>query len=286
MNRRRPRVILIVLLTVLLAAAMVITVMPSSSRTKLASFFGRVYDPVADFIRTGCRRVGDYFGAIGENRRLAGEITSLQEENAQLRQDLMQYRRKAESFDLLKDNLNLKTEFDRYTIVGGEVLNRSVGPMFDLFRINLGNEDGIMTSSDRSYPVLDHRRCLVGRIQSAERRTSRVLPLTHEAFAVSATIQGRTGIPFRVRGDLKYRDKGLCIADNFSPGTPVRIGDVVITSGAGGLFAEGIVIGEIIDVTRSPETQTISCVIKPTSVGENLRYVFVLTEKKEGTDRP
>lgn len=278
MKRRAPRIVIIVLVAVAILATMILTALPGSTRTVISDFFGRVFDPLTSLFQTSIESVGDFFSAVSENKDLKEEIIELEKENSDLRQEVRINEEKVKAYDELEDALNLKSRFKDYEIVGGIVINRSIGPMFDLFRINLGREDGLWVTGDRSYPVLDSQHALVGRLYSSELGSSRVVPLLHEGFSISSTISDSSGNNFRVRGSVEYKDRGLCLADQIAEGTPLRIGDLVVSSGDGGLYPEGIEIGTVVEIFTDSQSNTLQALIEPNSQLEKLNYVFVLID--------
>ncbi|MDD2427777.1 MAG: rod shape-determining protein MreC [Eubacteriales bacterium] len=278
MKRKGPRIIIIVLVTVAILATMILTALPGSTRTVIADYFGRIFDPLTSFFQTSVASVGDFFTAVSENKELKHDIAELEKENARLRQEVRTNEEKVKAYDELEEALNLKSRFEDYEIIGGIVINRSIGPMFDLFRINLGREDGIWVTSDRSYPVLDSQHNMVGRLYSSELGSSRVVPLLHEGFSVSSKVPGSAGSNFRVRGSVEYKDQGLCLADQILEGTPLRVGDQVVSTGDGGLYPEGIAIGTVVDIFTDSQSNALQALIEPYSKLEELNYVFVLVD--------
>ena len=278
MKRKAPRIFIIVLVTVAILATMILTALPGSTRTIIADYFGRVFDPVVSFFQAGAKAVGNFFSAVSENGELKDEIAKLEMENSDLRQEIRVNEEKVKAYDELEDALNLKSRFKDYEIVGGKVINRSIGPMFDLFRINLGREDGIWVTSDRSYPVLDSQHNLVGRLYSSELGSSRVLPLLHEGFSISSKVSASAGNNFRVRGSVEYKNRRLCLADQIPEGTPVRVGDLIVSSGDGGLYPEGIEIGRVVEIINDSRSNAMQALIEPSSQLEELNYIFVLID--------
>jgi rod shape-determining protein MreC len=278
MKRKAPRIFIIVLVTVAILATMILTALPGSTRTIIADYFGRVFDPLVSFAQAGAKSAGNFFSAVSENRELKDEIAKLEIENSDLRQEIRVNEEKVKAYDELEDALNLKSRFKDYEIVGGKVINRSIGPMFDLFRINLGREDGIWVTSDRSYPVLDSQHNLVGRLYSSELGSSRVLPLLHEGFSISSKVSASAGNNFRVRGSVEYKNRRLCLADQIPEGTPVRVGDLIVSSGDGGLYPEGIEIGRVVEIINDSRSNAMQALIEPSSQLEELNYIFVLID--------
>jgi rod shape-determining protein MreC len=86
---------------------------------------------------------------------------------------------------------------------------------------------------------------VVGQIVKVAPGTSRVLLLTDHASGISATIQRS-----RARGVVKGKGEGLCSMEFTTREEDVKVGDVVITSGIGGVFLKGLPIGEVTMVKR------------------------------------
>ncbi|HZK29318.1 MAG TPA: rod shape-determining protein MreC [Clostridia bacterium] len=281
MKRRGPRIIIIVVVTVALLATFILTALPGTTRSRIGDYFGRVFDPITSIFQGGVDAVGGYFSAVSENRALQVRLEELEKENVDLRLQITRDKDKVEAFEELKDAIHLITHFENTTITSAAVLNREFGPSFDLFRIRAGRRDGISVSGNQTCPVIDQNIALIGRVHSTEVSSSKVMSILHEAFSVSARVEGTYRSSFRVRGDLELRAKGFCIADNIAEGVPVNIGDTLITSGEGGVYPEGILIGEVVDVRTDGQGKTITCVVKPAASLEDLRYVFVLLERSD-----
>ena len=86
---------------------------------------------------------------------------------------------------------------------------------------------------------------VVGQIVKVAPSTSRVLLLTDHASGIAATIQRS-----RARGVVKGKGEGLCSLEFTTREEDVKVGDMVITSGVGGVFLKGIPIGEVTMVKR------------------------------------
>jgi rod shape-determining protein MreC len=86
---------------------------------------------------------------------------------------------------------------------------------------------------------------VVGQIVKVAPGSSRVLLLTDHTSGIAATIQRS-----RARGVVKGKGEGLCSLEFTTREEDVKVGDMVITSGIGGVFLKGIPIGEVTMVKR------------------------------------
>ncbi|NLB51262.1 MAG: rod shape-determining protein MreC [Clostridiaceae bacterium] len=278
MKRRGPRVMLIVLVTVALLAALILTTLPGTTRSRIGDYFGQVFDPVVTGFQKGLSTFGAYFSAVSDNKKLKERISRLEDEMADLNLEILQNQNKLEAYDELKEALHLTTAFEDKRIHGAAILNRELGPAFDLIRVKAGRLQGITTSGNETLPVVDQHMALIGRIHSTELSSSKILPLLHEAFAVSAHVEGTYRSSFRVRGDLALQSEGLCLADHIAEGIPVKVGDRLVTSGESGIYPEGILIGIVVEIVTDGSGLTMSCKVQPAADFEQMAYVFILTE--------
>ena len=278
MKRRGPRVMLIVLVTVALLAALILTALPGTTRSRIGDYFGGIFDPLVSNFQKGFSLIGGYFGAVSENRKLHRRIEELEEEKAGLNMQILQNLNKIRAYEEFKDAPKLTPSFEDKDIHGAAVINRELGPAFDLMRIKAGRVHGISPGANQTLPVVDQNMALIGRIHSSELMSSKVLPLLHEAFAVSAQVEGSYRSSFRVRGDLEWQQQGMCLADNIAEGIPIRVGDRLVTSGESGIYPEGILIGTVAEIIPDASGSIMSCLVIPAADFDDLRYVFVLAD--------
>jgi rod shape-determining protein MreC len=123
----------------------------------------------------------------------------------------------------------------RLTYVTGVVLADSGSPFRQSVLLNVGSRDGIVDG----WATMDGIG-LVGRISGVGRITSRVILLTDPASRIPATIQpsGQTAI---VQGDNTMAPPISFLEDP----DLVRPGDRVVSSGDGGVFPAGLLIGQV-----------------------------------------
>lgn len=173
--------------------------------------------------------------------RSARSYTRIYQQNKDLRRELQQMKawkeaalqREQENARLLDlNNVRLDPKFTKIT---GVVLADSGSPFRQTVLLNIGKRDGIVDG----WAAIDGIG-LVGRIAGVGERTSRVILLGDTSSRVAVTIDsnGQTGL---VVGDNTSQPP-IEFLEN--PET-VRPGDRVITSGDGGVFPSGILVGQV-----------------------------------------
>lgn len=163
------------------------------------------------------------------------------EQNAELRRELQQMKAwKEAALQLEQENARLldlnNVRLDpRLTYVTGVVMADSGSPFRQSVLLNVGQRDGILDG----WATMDGIG-LVGRISGVGKGTSRVILLTDTSSRIPATIQpsGQTAI---VMGDNTLAPL-LAFLENPDA---VRPGDRVVSSGDGGVFPSGLLIGQV-----------------------------------------
>lgn len=168
---------------------------------------------------------------------------SLQRQNRELRDELQRMKAwKEAALQLEQENAKLldlnKVRLDpALTVVTGQVLADSGSPFRQSLLLNVGgSRDGIMDG----WAVTDGLG-LVGRISGVGEKSSRVLLLTDNTSRVPVTIQ-----PSGQRAVLSGDNSALPAIDFIEDTEEVRPGDRVISSGDGGVFPAGLLVGNVV----------------------------------------
>ena len=168
---------------------------------------------------------------------------ALQRQNRELRDELQQMKAwKEAALQLEQENAKLldlnNVRLDpALTVVTGQVLADSGSPFRQSVLLNVGGaRDGIMDG----WAVTDGLG-LVGRISGVGRKSSRVLLLTDNTSRVPVTIQ-----PSGQRAMLSGDNSILPVLDFIEAPEEVRPGDRVISSGDGGVFPAGLLVGNVV----------------------------------------
>ncbi|NND41057.1 MAG: rod shape-determining protein MreC [Silicimonas sp.] len=168
---------------------------------------------------------------------------ALQRQNRELRDELQRMKAwKEAALQLEQENAKLldlnKVRLDpALTVVTGQVIADSGSPFRQSVLLNVGAaRDGIKDG----WAVTDGLG-LVGRVAGVGRSSSRVLLLTDSASRVPVTIQ-----PSGQRALLTGDNSALPVLDFIEAPEEVRPGDRVVSSGDGGVFPAGLLVGNVV----------------------------------------
>lgn len=165
----------------------------------------------------------------------------LAEQNQELRRELRQMKAwKEAALQLEQENARLldlnNVRLDpRLTYITGVVLADSGSPFRQSVLLNVGARDGIRDG----WAAMDGIG-LVGRISGTGQNTARVILLTDAASSIPAIIQ-----PSLQTALITGNNTAAPLIDFLESPDTVRPGDRVITSGDGGVFPEGLLIGQV-----------------------------------------
>ena len=216
-------------------------------------------------------RITHWFGAQGdwlfhgrnlaaENRSLKERIAELEGENAALHETQINYNR-------LRDDLGF-VKGDGKPRIAADVIARRADPKFDTLLISRGSQDGVKPNS-----VVVSRNGLVGRVFEVTPGTASVLMLTDQKSGVGARVQRE-----------ESRAVGVCEGDNsavlmmlgLSSEADIKKDDVIVTSGLGGVYPKGLVIGTVLDVKADEGNVGKVVRVKPRVDFDHLEEVYVL----------
>lgn len=143
-------------------------------------------------------------------------------------------------------------------------------PQSELSRIvtlDRGTADGI----EVDMPVIGPHG-LVGQVTEVGRTWCRVRLITDSTSGVASLLQ-RT----RTEGVTRGSVSGELTLDFIGPGESVAEGDVVLTSGQGGVYPRGIVVGTVVAVRNNKTALYQSITVEPADEIASVEAVMILT---------
>jgi rod shape-determining protein MreC len=192
-----------------------------------------------------------------DNQRLQEEVKWLRQENHRYLEAYLQYQR-------LQRLLNFR-EQTPFNVVAAEVIGRNSHSWTEIIYLNRGTRDNVA----KGFPVMTHEG-LVGQVIHAAPAISQVMLLTDFRSGVDALVQ-RT----RVSGVVAGRGRNAAELKFLPVGADLQPGDRLVSSGMGGVFPKGLIIGEVKDIPRNGRhTQHVE--IRPSVDFSHLEEVLVL----------
>ena len=197
---------------------------------------------------------------------LKAENERLQARNAELEESEQTAKR-------LQDLLNLKDSYSLQS-TGARIISASTDSWSSTVTINSGSASGLTVG----MPVMASNG-VIGQIVECGATSSTVRLLTDENSSVSAMIQSS-----RAQGMLKGSATGQVTLDMIASDQEVSVGDVVVTSGLGGVFPKGLPLGKVTNVEKAAGSLYLQITVEVFAGTENFEEVLVITSLTEGQE--
>jgi rod shape-determining protein MreC len=236
----------------------------SPVENRVVGGFGIIQRPFS-FVARHVASAGRFIVSIDD---IADDNQRLREENRQLialNSSLEEVRREN---DVLREQLDLTMRTDLH-LDTALVIGRDASQVSREIVINKGGGDGVIQDA----AVIISGGVLVGRVVEVTERHSKVLLITDGNSLVNALVQESrsSGI---VRGQ---HGLGLRI-DTIPQNEHIESGNTVITSGLGGVFPKGLIIGTIKEVTDSDNELFQEAIVQPLFHPRDLEIVYIVIE--------
>jgi rod shape-determining protein MreC len=227
-------------------------------------------------LQSGAASVFSWFGGIGGFLPGAG----LRHENEALRQEVERLRREVqESREQVAATVRLERLLDfrtrtAFTMTAARVIGRDASGLYRTVLIDRGSGDGVANQQAVLAPD-----GVVGRVIKVFPRSALVLLITDRSSGIDAVVQ-RTRDPGVVQGG----GAGGCVLKYLDRSAEVEVGDYVVTSGMGGRFPKGVLIGRVSGINEGGELFR-SVDVRPSAGLDRLEEVWVVTAPPGGEVR-
>lgn len=201
-------------------------------------------------------------------------LVNLSKENKELKRDIDQLRfEKNQLVEAALENKRLRDLLDfRGSLEGraipAEVVGEDPSSWFRTIIINKGSEDQIA----RGMGVVT-KEGIVGQVSKVSAKLTQVLLIVDYSSNVDTLIR-RT----RAKGILEGKAEGICQLKYLPRLEDVKVGDEVVTSGIGGIFPKGLVVGVVKSVEKKSYGMFQKVLVTPKVDFGKLEEVLVLSQ--------
>lgn len=157
-----------------------------------------------------------------------------------------------------------------YERVAAEIISYDGSNVFNVFTIDAGSTDGIKIND-----AVINDQGLIGRVTSVTKNSCKIVAIIDESNKIG----------FQLSKDLKFR--GVCQGDGaeelsgylFNTKAPVKENDEIITSGIGGVYPAGLIVGKVTNVEKQNDGPLKTVTIEPAVSFDSIKKVAVLIGK-------
>ena len=229
--------------------------------------------------------IGEFFYSLSFNLKMKlkdfaesiSQAKSLQKENLILRRKMEELLFKEKNYypEIIASNRRLKAllgfkEKHPYKLIPVELVAYSPMDFFKVIYIGKGAKEGVR----RGMGVVNAQG-LVGKVIEVYPYQAKVLLVLDERSKIGVRVQRTQDIGI-LQGE---GEKGVCELKYLLTKAEVKVGDKVVTSGLGGLFPEGILVGYISKIRKKPNYLFQKIEVTPSVDFGKLKEFFLVTQR-------
>lgn len=215
----------------------------------------------------------EYFGSI---KNLRAENERLRNENTNLQKQVLEMKGFENENNELRKMLRLFEQETRIDMVAASVVAKDPTNWYSSFTINIGSDDGV----ELNQPVVNSNRELVGQVSRVGKDWAEVITILDPQSSVGSIIKRSKEVGI-IEGNSELRFSGKCRLGYIARDTDIKQGDFIETSGLGGIFPKGLVIGVVTEVYDENATMSKAATIEPLADISKINEVFVVINYTE-----
>lgn len=264
------------LIAATLAVAILIGVFAAFSARDRAGAAENLVGAAAEPGQTAASGVGGWlqglFSYFGSVKALRAENEALKQENVALDKQVRDTEGLTQENQELRAMLNLMKTESKLDLVAAQVIAKDPSNWYSSFTINKGSNDGIL----KNQPVLTANKELIGQVYKVGSNWAEIITILDPDSGVGSMIERSKDLGV-VEGDTALLQQGLCRIGYLARDTDIKIGDYIETSGMGGVYPKGLLIGTVLEIGEDHTNMSKYATVQPAvSIGK-LSQVCVLT---------
>lgn len=175
----------------------------------------------------------------------------------------------------LKESLELNTILSDYEVINATTINRNLGYFYDTITLDKGSKEGV--EENQAVVTLGG---LIGKIIKVTYHTSTVKLLTNGDSKMRVSVGIKVGDKYLYGILVSYNEDGNHYTiEGITDTDEIEIGSIVSTTGMGDIFPSGLLIGEVIEITKDNFDLEAIIKVKPSINVDNIDYVKILRRK-------
>lgn len=266
----KSRALIVLIVSLVLIVTIGLTINPLSSVNWFGNLISVPFTSIEKVFTYAGQEIEAGVGLFNNVEVLKAENKALKEEIDKLNNERTEYVRLKTENDDLKNVLKLKDQLDGIDMAGANVIAKDSGNLFNIFLVDKGVTNGI----SYNMPVVTSKG-LVGKVSSSQPFSSKITSIIEDGSAASAIV-AKSGDLVVVKGDLKLGKEGLCKLLYIPNDLDLTQGDVIETSGLGGIYPKGIIIGTVKEVRTGESDLDRYAIIQPAVDLRRLSQVVIL----------
>ena len=262
---------------IIVAAAALIIGLGAAARDGRIGFVqnmaGVIKSPIQKVLSSAVNWFDSMYGYLYQYDSLLAENESLRSQLADAQQSAREGIETSEENSRLRKLLELREKHTDYVMESCKVVLWSSSNWSSAFTISKGASSGI----EMGDPVITEYGAVVGQITELGTNWATVSTLIDVDMSVGAFV-GATGNSGMVVGEFSFMREKTAKLTYLADGAQIFVGDDVLTSGSGGAFPAGLMIGTLTAVQTEAGGQIEYGIVEPQANLDSLVQVFVIKD--------
>ena len=261
---------------IIVAAAAFLVLLGAATRSGIGliqNVTGIVAAPMQKVLSSTVNWFNSLYGYLYQYDSLMAENESLRTQLAEAQQSARDGIAASEENVRLREALELRQKHTDYVLESAKVVLWSSSNWSSSFTISKGSSSGI----ELGDPVITEYGALVGQVTELGETWATVSTLIDVDMSVGAYV-GASGSSGMVVGEYALMKAKTAKLTFLADGAQIFVGDEVLTSGSGGAFPAGLVIGTISNVQTEAGGQIEFGIVVPQCELDSLVQVFIIKD--------
>ena len=260
-------------LALVLIGAMIYSASTGGIATLPEKLIGVVVTPVQSFVSGISDGFSGFIDRLTGSGDLQEQINALKQENADLRQQIVDYNQIKQENEWYSEILGLHERQPDYTFASGRVIGRDPSDVYGNFTISAGTNVDVSVND----PVITTDGSLIGVVEEVGLTYAKVRTVLDTGSKVSAQISRTGDTGYTSSRSLAMIRERKIVLSALERSSGAAIGDYIVTSGIGGVYPSGLLIGTVTSVTGAPDGMTLDAEVELFADVFDLKQVMVIT---------
>ena len=270
---RRNGLLILIAAILLALVTTVVSMLLGGKANPVANFVNFITTPVRNGISAVTNWAEERYSDAFELEQMKTELADLKKENAELQAKIREAEAAIQENERLYNLLELTPKGKEFTKEAAMVTARSTSNWESTLTLSKGSAQGIEVDDC----VVDEYWNLVGIVAEVGENWCTVRTLIDANTEMGGQLV-RTGGAAILEGDLALMGEGKLKLTYLPENSQLMSGDLVTTSGRGGVYPSGLVAGHVEEVRTDVSGMTDYAVIVPETDLGNLQQVFVIKD--------
>lgn len=270
---RRNGLLILIVAILLALVTTVVSMLLGGKANPVANLVNFITTPVRNGISAVTNWAEERYSDTFELEQMKTQLEELKKENAELETKIREAEAAIQENERLYNLLELTPKDKKFTKEAAMVTARSTSNWESTITLSKGSNQGIAVDNC----VVDEYWNLVGVVAEVGENWCTVRTLIDANTEMGGQL-ARTGGGAILEGDLALMGEGKLKLTYLPENSQLMSGDLVTTSGRGGVYPSGLVAGHVEEVRTDASGMTDYAVIVPETDLNNLQQVFVIKD--------